>query len=232
MADPDIDLRDTFQTTYSAAKICTRFDIREFCFASTSAIYGDHSGVSVPEHAGPLVPISNYGAMKLAAEAIISALAESQLTTSWIFRFPNVVGARATHGVIYDFLDKLDATPGELQVLGNGAQCKPYLLAQDLISAMLFIVENTHERRNCFNIGPADDGVTVREIAEIVVAQRAPSARIVYGEGDRGWIGDVPRFSYCIDKLANLGWSPRRSSRMAIEEAVALQIAERNRQPA
>ena len=45
-----------------------------------------------------LLPISNYGATKLASEALLSAAAESFLERIWIFRFPNVVGPRATHG--------------------------------------------------------------------------------------------------------------------------------------
>ena len=36
-----------------------------------------------------------------------------------MLRFPNVVGERATHGVIYDFLRKLEADPSELEGAGR-----------------------------------------------------------------------------------------------------------------
>jgi UDP-glucose 4-epimerase len=222
-----VDLRDTFMTTYAAAKVCRQFGIRKFAFSSTSAIYGDHGPIAMAENLGPLFPISNYGAMKLASEAILTALAESHLDRLWLFRFPNVIGGRATHGVLYDFLNKLEKTPSELQVLGDGTQCKPYLYADDLIDAMMFIVENANDKINCFNIGPEDVGVTVKCIAETVVRHAAPNARIVYGRENRGWVGDVPRFHYSVECLKTLGWSPRNSSSQAVEKAVVAQIAER-----
>jgi UDP-glucose 4-epimerase len=226
--DPSIDLRDTFMTSYCVAQACRRFGLRKVAFASTSAIYGDHGSVALREEIGPLFPISNYGAMKLASEACLTALSEAALESLWLFRFPNVIGGRATHGVIFDFLDKLTTTPGELKVLGDGTQRKPYLYVDDLLSAMFLIVEKTSARINCFNIGPADVGVTVRQIAEIVVENASPGARIIYGSEGRGWVGDVPRFHYSIDKLLDLGWIPQcPTSLHAIQSAVAVQVAER-----
>src|SRR5688572_21166833 len=100
--NPDVDLQLTFLTTYNTLKIMEALGIPNIAFASTSAIYGEHPGI-LREDTGPLFPISNYGAMKLASEAIISAATERFLKRAWIFRFPNVVGSRATHGAIYDF---------------------------------------------------------------------------------------------------------------------------------
>ena len=110
VVDPDVDFRDTFLTTHNALKLARQFKIPAFAFASTSAIYGDLRQ-KLTEDIGPLFPISNYGAMKLAGEAAISAATESFLERSWIFRFPNVVGSRATHGAILDFVHKLKKNP-------------------------------------------------------------------------------------------------------------------------
>ena len=81
--------------------------IKNFIFASSSAIYGNHGDLTIKEDTGPLIPISNYGAMKLASEAICFAAQEKYLKKLRIFRFPNVVGIPATHGVIFDFTNKL-----------------------------------------------------------------------------------------------------------------------------
>ena len=228
-ADAAIDLRDTFMTTYSVAQVCREYGVRKLAFSSTSAVYGDHGSIAVHEDIGPLFPISNYGAMKLASEACLTALSEAALDNLWLFRFPNVIGGRATHGVIYDFLDKLEKTPHELRVLGNGTQCKPYLYVDDLLDAILLIVERARDRINCFNIGPEDEGVLVRDIAEIVVDKACRNARILYGSEDRGWIGDIPRFRYAVDKIQALGWTPVcTSSREAVEKAVDAQVSERS----
>ncbi len=223
--DSQVDLRDTFMTTFNTLEIMKEFGMRVLLFASSSAIYGNLGEAKLVEDIGPLFPISNYGAMKLASEAAISASAESFLTHAYIFRFPNVIGIPATHGVMLDFIRKLKATPGNLVVLGDGTQQKSYLHLEDLIDAMLFIREHSTERLNYFNIGAGDDGITVHDIANQVVNTVSPNASITYGQGNKGWVGDVPKFSYSVDKLHQLGWKPRMASVEAVRYAVR-QIAD------
>jgi UDP-glucose 4-epimerase len=225
VADPDVDLRDTFLTTHHLLKLMREFGIPRIAFASTSAIYGVQPG-PLREDLGPLFPISNYGAMKLASEAAISAAVESFLQRAWIFRFPNVVGSRATHGAIYDFVQKLKRNPAELEVLGDGTQEKPYFHVADLVDAMLFITAHAGESLNFFNIGTADTVTPVRYLAEAVVRRLAPAARIRYTGGHKGWVGDVPRFNYSVEKLKRLGWTPRLTSNQAVDRAVEEIVAE------
>ncbi len=227
VADSDVDFRDTFLTTHSLLKVLREHKIPRLAFASTSAIYGEQPGL-MREDLGPLFPISNYGAMKLASEAAISAALEAYLERVWIFRFPNVVGSRATHGAIFDFVQKLKRNPTELEVLGDGTQQKPYFHVADLIEAMLFIVKQSRDRLNFYNIGTADTVSSVRYLAESVARHQAPGARIKFGTGNKGWVGDVPKFNYSIEKLSRLGWSPRLTSDQAVDRAVA-EIVEENR---
>ena len=225
VADPDVDLRDTFTTTFNTLKVMREMKIPRIAFASTSAIYGVLPG-KMEEDAGPLFPISNYGAMKLASEACISSALESYLQRGWIFRFPNVVGTRSTHGVIYDFAQKLKANPAELEVLGDGTQEKPYFHVSDLLDAMLFVVDRAEAKLNYFNIGTDDSVTTVRYIAETVIQRQSPGAKIRYTGGNKGWVGDVPKFNYSIAKLQRLGWSPRLSSNAAVDRAVEEIVSE------
>jgi UDP-glucose 4-epimerase len=220
IADPRVDLRNTFLTTFNALLLMREFAIPTIRFASSSAIYGDHGDRAITEDAGPCRPISNYGAMKLAAEAQISA-AGNFLGRADIFRFPNVVGTPATHGVIPDFVAKLRHTPDNLEVLGNGKQQKVYLHVDDLVDAMLFIADHASERMNAYNIGPVDDGVTVKFIAEEVRAAVSPKARISYGTEERGWVGDIPKYRYSTQRLACLGWSAPHDSAQSVRRAVA-----------
>ena len=220
VADPNMDLRDTFLTTFHLLTVMREAGIKRLAFSSTSAVYGVHPDI-LTEMTGPLFPISNYGAMKLASEGLISAAVEAFLERAWIFRFPNVVGPRATHGIIFDLLKKLRASPGDLEVLGDGTQQKPYLHVSELVDAMILITQRASEPLNCYNIGPADDGTTVSRIAQSIVNQAAPTIPIRYTGGPRGWVGDVPRFRYSVKKLLELGWSAKLSSQEAIERAVA-----------
>lgn len=216
-----VDLRDTFMTTFSLLEAMKIHSIPTLHFASSSAIYGDLGGVPLHEAIGPLLPISNYGAMKLASEAFISAAAESYLSRVNLFRFPNVVGAPATHGVILDFINKLKIDGSRLDVLGNGTQQKSYLHVSDLVEAMLHI-RSIPNRPKVFpvNIGPVDEGITVRFIAESVVERVSPSARIYFGAGSKGWVGDVPKFQYSVERLRETGWIPKRNSALAVRQAI------------
>jgi UDP-glucose 4-epimerase len=224
--DPCVDLKDTFLTTFELLRVMKLFEVKKLNFASSSAIYGDLGDVTLHESVGPLLPISNYGAMKLASEALISAAAESSLDRVNIFRFPNVVGVPATHGVILDFITKLRLDPSKLHVLGDGTQQKAYLHVSDLVDAMLVVSSRCNpEKIELINIGPKDEGVTVDWIARQVVARISPDANIIFGAGKKGWIGDVPKFKYSTERLQSYGWSPELSSDMAIKLAVN-QIAE------
>jgi UDP-glucose 4-epimerase len=220
IADPSIDLRDTFMTTFNTLLVMRALKIPLLNFASSSAIYGDLGDVEINEDMGPLSPISNYGAMKLGSEAQIRAAVEAYLPRANVFRFPNVVGVPATHGVILDFVRKLQTSPNQLNVLGDGTQQKLYLHVTNLIEAMLHISDHAHGNYNVFNIGPPDTGATVESIAVAVRDRVAPKARIAFGEGNRGWVGDVPKFRYDTKKLQQLGWTPSLTSLEAVARAV------------
>lgn len=221
--DMDVDLKDTFMTTFNVLKWMKSKSINEIYFASSSAVYGDHGSDVLTENTGPLLPISNYGAMKLASEAQISAAAESFLHKAIIFRFPNVVGMPATHGVILDFINKLMESPGKLVVLGDGSQFKSYLHVNELVEAMLLIrTMNFDQKLQVFNVGPEnEDGIHVKTIAEEVVRMVSSSASIEFGQGNKGWVGDIPKFKYSIDKIKKIGWSPSLNSHQTVLKAIS-----------
>lgn len=219
VADPTIDLQDTFMTTFHTLAMMKIYGATELVFASTSAIYGEKPGV-LTEDIGPLFPISNYGAMKLASEGIITAALESFLEKVWIFRFPNIVGSRATHGAIYDFIRKLKANQTTLEVLGDGTQTKPYLHESELLDAMFLAIKKSGTRLNYFNIGQAGSRSTVKFIAESVLKAISPDAQIIYTGGKRGWVGDVPQFELSMEKIGLLGWEPRMTSDQSVTLAV------------
>lgn len=227
--DASVDLRDTFMSTHSVIEVMKLLGIKYLAFSSSSAVYGDHGINALCEDTSSLLPISNYGAMKLASEAAISAAVESHFNQAWIFRFPNVVGVPATHGVIFDFVRKLQLNPGELRVLGDGSQKKSYLHVDELVEGMLFLRLHATEKRAIYNIGAADEGVTVKFIAEQTVDALGLTADIKFGEGNKGWVGDVPRFVYSTDKLKKVGWCPKLNSSQAVKKAITQVIEQESR---
>jgi UDP-glucose 4-epimerase len=216
---PDTDLNSTFLTTYKVLEMMRTHGVKKIVFASTSAIYGNPYGQKLSENFGPLLPVSHYGACKLASEAIISSFGENYGIQAWIVRFPNVVGERATHGAIFDFINKANANPVFLEVLGDGEQNKPYVYVKDLVDAILFIQSNTENRINLYNVG-VDSRTKVKEIARIVLEETGLSREIRFTGGSTGWVGDVPEFEYDLDKIHKLGWRAKYSSTEAVQEAV------------
>lgn len=220
--NPEVDYNLTFNTTFNVLQCIREFGIKKLFFASTSAIYGDTSE-KLTENFGPLLPVSNYGAAKLASEAFISAFSASYGIQTWITRFPNVVGERFTHGVIFDFIGRLNINPIVLTVLGNGEQYKPYMYVKDLVEGIIFVCENSTEQYNVYNLG-SETRTRVRDIARIVIEEMGLDSKIEYTGGDRGWIGDVPEFKYDLSKIHQLGWKAQYNSddsvRLAIQKAL------------
>jgi len=218
-----VDLDRTFLTTFGVLEAMKAHDVREIVFASSSAVYGELE-CTLLEDSGPLFPISFYGAAKLASEAYISAFVANFGFKAWIFRFPNVVGGRSTHGAMFDFMSRLEQNPGQLTILGDGTQDKPYLYVEDLVEGIVFGHVHSNEAVNCFNLG-VDSSTTVTRIAEIVVEEMGlKHVRFLYTGGDRGWVGDVPRFRYDLSRIEALGWKAGRTSDEAVRLAVLTEL--------
>jgi len=225
-AEPRTDLANGTVATFHVLEQARRHDIRRVIFSSSSVVYGSATVLPTPESYGPLAPESLYGAAKLAAEGLVSAYAHSYGMTGYIFRFANVIDGRMNHGILHDFFGKLAADPTRLEVLGNGRQAKSYLRTEDCVDGMFTAARRASEKVNIFNLG-AQDQITVREIAEKVVRAHGGTARIVYGEGDRGWVGDVPVQLLSVEKLGKLGWTPSSSSAGAIDRTIAELLSHR-----
>ena len=219
--EPAIDFNDTLLTTRTLLEGMRKADVKNMFFASTSAVYGEMLDVVLNEETGGIKPVSYYGGAKLASEALISSYVSMCDMNVVIFRFPNVIGPRLTHGAVFDFIRKLRKNPAELEILGNGTQCKPYIYVLDLVEAIVKLTEEFKPGEEVFNISVKSEGTTVTHIAEIVVdVLGLDNVEFKYTGGDRGWKGDVPRFAYDISKVLATGWEPKHTSDEAVRQTV------------
>ncbi len=227
--DPGIDF---WQGTYLAHNVIDAVRINgvpRITYASGSGVYGDRGSQVLDEQFGPLVPVSTYGASKLGCEAMLAAYTHMFGIHAVVFRFANVVGARQTHGVTYDFVRRLLEDPSELRIYGDGSQSKSYIHVSDVVSAMLTLMDRGWEGFEVFNAGTGDH-VAVSEIAALVVERMGlDGVRFQYTGGARGWKGDVPVVRFRSDKLAALGWRCTHSSTEALRDSIDANIAEATR---
>lgn len=224
--EPSIDFNDTFLTTHVLLEGMRKANVKKLFFSSTSAVYGDMPDIKLTETTGGLMPVSYYGGAKLASEALISSYVSMCNMSAIIFRFPNVIGPRLTHGAVFDFIKKLRKNPSELEILGNGTQCKPYIYVLDLVEVIMYLTRDFNVNEAVFNISVDSPGTTVTRIAEIVVEELGlKNVKFNYTGGDRGWKGDVPRFSYDISKVLSTGWNPKHTSDEAVKQTVKDAVA-------
>lgn len=214
-----LDLEQGTIATYNVLEALRRARVPRLVLASSGTVYGDTQRACAEGDLGAL-PISLYGASKLAAEALASAYVECFGLRVVITRFGNVVGPRGTHGAALDFLKKLAQNPDELEVLGDGNQSKPYVHVSDCVAALVHVFTRAAQPLEVFNIAPRDT-TSVHRIAELCVAVSPyPNARIRYTGGDRGWRGDVPTSRLDASKLEAAGFRLTKTSDEAVEAAV------------
>lgn len=214
-----LDLEQGTIATYNVLEAMRRTSVKTLIFSSSGTVYGETPKTCAEGDLGEL-PISLYGASKMAGEALVSAFVECFGIVGHVYRFGNVVGPRGTHGAALDFLNKLKASKTELEVLGDGSQSKPYLYVTDCVDGMLFGLDHAQGRINVHNLAPPD-ATSVARIAELCVAASPyKNAAIRYTGGDRGWPGDVPRSRMDPGKLAALGFRVRFTSDEAVGRAI------------
>jgi UDP-glucose 4-epimerase len=225
----DKDLQQNTIATYNVLEAARRNSVRKLAFSSTSAIYGISPIQPIPESAFLPNPISLYGATKLACEAQISAFQHLFDMQCWIFRFANIVGSKTRkvgRTVISDFVNRLLENPRKLLILGNGLQAKSYLLSQECVEAMLYVVDHAPAPLNIYNLG-CEDSLSVNRIAEMVVeAMDLKDVAFEYTGTEGGWPGDVPRFRLDVAALNRLGWKARYTSEQAVGSAIRSMLHE------
>jgi UDP-glucose 4-epimerase len=222
---PRRDLRDCVTATFNVLEAMRKAQIQPIIFSSTGAVYGDLCrDTATSEAGGPLLPVSTYAAGKIGSEAFISSFCSLYGLRGWMYRFGNVIGARMTHGVIFDFIRKLRENPKELLIKGDGRQEKNYFLVEECIDGMAYGFRNIPmtDDKPCdvFNLG-TDSISKVVDIAQIAKEEmNLPDTRIVIEGTKRAWPGDQPRVHITVDRMRKLGWTAKRTSDQAVRMAV------------
>lgn len=228
ISEPTIDFQQGTVLTSNVVEAMRITGVGTILYASGSGVFGDAGEAIADENYTPMVPISTYGASKLAGEALIASYAFMFDIRGIAFRFGNVVGSRQTHGVGFDFVRRLKTDPSRLRILGDGSQTKPYIHVSDVVSGVLHALGHAYGRYNVFNLAPADT-ISVTQIAELaceVVQLKPGSVAFEFTGGDRGWKGDVPIVRLDSRRLQALGWRCSNTSREAVRLALESLLSE------
>jgi len=222
ITQPDIDFWEGTYLTQNVLEGMRQTGASRIFYTSGSGVYGEDASVDFPEDHGPCIPISTYGASKMASESLLAAYCHMFGLVGRVFRFANVVGPRQTHGVGYDFIRRLKSDPTALRILGDGTQKKSYIHVDDVLEAIFLVAAKSVRSYDVFNVATGDY-VTVRQIADLAVTiagLQPGEVRYDFAGGDRGWKGDVPVVRFDCSKIKALGWINRRSSAEALTDAM------------
>jgi UDP-glucose 4-epimerase len=224
--EPAVDFDQGTLLTHHVVEAARLSSVARILYASGSGVYGDLGEIEADEDYGPLIPVSTYGASKLAGEALIASYCFMFDLSACVFRFGNVVGPRQTHGVGYDFVRRLLEDPTELHVLGDGKQSKSYVHVSEIVDAVLLAGERAERPFAAFNVATGDY-ITVYEIAELALKVLGlERTELRFAGGDRGWKGDVPVVRINTDRIRRLGWDNKMSSRQALEASLRSMVVD------
>ena len=223
--EPSVDFLNGTLLTHNVLEAMRITGVKRIVFTSGSGVYGEVDSTPVAENYDRMIPVSTYGACKLACEALISAYSFMFDITGTVFRFANVVGPHQTHGVAYDFIRRLAQDPTQLKIFGDGTQSKPYVHVDDILRAFFLMEKTQVSGYDVFNVG-TQDHITVREIADIVCERMGlNNVKYMFTGGSRGWKADVPVYRLNTDKIRSSGWRSTRNSREAVTASVDAMLA-------
>lgn len=197
-----------------------RKDKTPLVFASSAAVYGNPTKFPTPESYG-FHPFSCYGLSKVVGEEYCQIYTLQYGLEVTIVRFANVYGSRC-HGVINDFLDKLQKDPSKLVIIGTGQQARDFVHVSDLAEALVKAADKTAVGKT-FNFGFGETTKIV-DLAKMMLKILNLTEKTQVTTTGQSWQGDIDTIWFDISKAkTELGWTPK----IRLEDHLRTLIAER-----
>jgi len=196
--------------TLNLLRAAVKANVSKFVYASSSSVYGESETLPKRETMNTL-PVSPYGASKLAAENYCRVFAKVYGLNTISLRYFNVYGPRQKHGqysgVIPAFIQRVlkDEPP---VIYGDGEQTRDFTYVGDVVQANMLCLERDVRKGEALNIA-AGRPITVNALAALVLelmgrpdltpvhlGQRAGDIKHSYADITEAWdrLGYEPRF--------------------------------------
>ena len=211
--NPRYDFETNALGTFNILEASINSNVEKIIYASSAAVYGEPTYTPIDE-VHPLNPISPYGTTKLAGEKLGFTFKEIYGLDFTAIRIFNTYGPRQPRYVIYDFIKKLNKNPDKLEVLGSGEQVRDYCYISDMVNAFILVAEKGNSVYNAAGGSP----ISIRELADLMVSEISPNAKIKYG--GKTWKGDINVLTANITRLKNLGFQPEIDFKTGIKRTI------------
>ncbi|MBW1669247.1 MAG: NAD-dependent epimerase/dehydratase family protein [Deltaproteobacteria bacterium] len=209
MQDPVNTHRVNFQGTLFLLDTFKDLALKKFVYASSASVYGNPNRVPVREDFLP-VPLSPYGADKLAGEHYLRIFNDSFNVPAVACRFFNVFGERQDpsspySGVISIFFERAMASKNginsSLEIYGDGKQTRDFIYVKDAVKAWLHLAEEPGIRGEVFNVGYGSS-TSILELAHKVREVLGADIDVNFVEPRKG---DIKHSQAEIQKLRDTG---------------------------
>ena len=201
-----------------------RKDHARLVFASSAAVYGNPTKLPTPEDYG-FHPFSCYGLSKVVGEEYCQIYTLQYGLDITILRFANVYGSRC-HGVINDFLDKLQKNPAKLEIIGTGQQARDFVHVSDLAEALV-LAAGENAVGKTFNLGFGET-TKIIDLAKMMLKILKLTDKTAVTTTNVSWQGDIDTIWFDITKAKKeLNWTPK----IRLEDHLRTLIAERKMLP-
>lgn len=199
--------------------------------ASSSEVYGKGARIPFAEDddcvLGPSIrPRWSYACSKLIDEFLALAHHKQRGLPTVVARFFNTVGPRQTgaYGMVIPRMIDAAQAGQPITVHGDGQQTRTFCHVLDTVDAITALMAAPGAVGQVFNVG-GEEEITIEALARLVIEVTGSSSEIrfvpyqeVFGEGFedlRRRVPDTGRLRSLVD------WSPQRTLRQIIEDAVA-----------
>jgi UDP-glucose 4-epimerase len=220
MENPTEDFETNARGTLNVLEKARKDDSR-LVFASSAAVYGNPTKVPTPEEYG-FHPFSCYGLSKIVGEEYCQMYGSQYGLDVTVLRFANVYGSRC-HGVINDFLDKLEKNPKKLEIIGTGQQSRDFVNVIDVVNAVILAASKEKAIGQTYNLG---FGKTTKiiDLADMILQILNLLGATVVTTTGVSWQGDINTIWFDIGKAKKeLNWTPK----ITLEDQLRKLVAER-----
>ncbi len=214
----------TIETNVMGTEFVLRSALRYRCkvlLASTSEVYGKGSRIPFGEDDDVLLGSTDkhrwaYAASKMLDEFLGLAYVHEYGLDVVPFRLFNTVGPRQTghYGMVIPRLMNQALRGEPLTVYGDGAQSRCFCDVEDVVRALLILLDREDVKGRLFNVGSSEE-ITIFELAEKVrrlTGSRSEIRLVPYGEAYGPGFEDMQRRVPDTTRLRELaGWAPTRS---------------------
>lgn len=170
---PNFITKNIFQASVATISAAAQNKVKRFIYCSSMARYGNQE-YPFKETQEPK-PIDPYAIAKVAGEEVLKCIAELN-NMEWIIAVPhNIVGPRQRYddpfrNVMSIMINRVLQNKPPI-VYGDGSQMRCFSFIDDCIFCLEKLAFDTAIKNDIFNIGPDEEFITIRELAELIIKE-------------------------------------------------------------